>query len=226
MKILIAEDDFTSRTMLQAVLTKWGYEVVATPDGEAALATMQAANAPQLAMLDWMMPGMDGLSLCRKLREQKRPDPLYLILLTAKGERDDIVQGLEAGADDYIAKPFDNEELRARINVGRRIIELRTALAEKEKLQGVLEMAGAICHELNQPLMAISGYSELLLMDIPENKSQHTNLRKIKEQVDRLGEITRKLMKITKYKTKSYLNGSIVDINEASAEKSHKVQNS
>lgn len=225
MKILIAEDDFTSRTMLQAVLTKWGYEVMAVPDGEAALAAMQAANAPQLAVLDWMMPEMDGLSLCRKLCEQKRTEPLYLILLTSKGKRGDIVQGLEAGADDYISKPFDNEELRARINVGRRIIELRTALAEKEKLQGVLEMAGAICHELNQPLMAISGYSELLLMDIPENKPQHINLRKIKEQVDRLGVITRKLMKITKYKTKSYLNGSIIDINEASAEKSYKVKN-
>jgi len=105
MKILIAEDDFTSRTMLQAVLTKWGYEVTVTPDGEAALVAMQVVGAPQLAVLDWMMPGMDGLSLCRELRTQERPEPLYLILLTSKDERDDIVQGLEAGALSRGLKP-------------------------------------------------------------------------------------------------------------------------
>ncbi len=218
MRILIAEDDFTSRTMLQAVLTKWGYEVTETPDGEAALATMQTANAPQLAILDWMMPGMDGLSLCRKLREQERSEPLYLILLTSKDEQDDIVQGLEAGADDYISKPFDNEELRARVNVGRRMVTLQNELREREKLQGVLEMAGAVCHELNQPLQSVSGFSELLLMDMETSDPNCEKLKNIKTGIERIGELTRKIMKITRYRSKNYMNGKsrILDIDQAS----------
>ncbi|MCP3951831.1 MAG: response regulator [Desulfobacterales bacterium] len=219
MKIVIAEDDFTSRTMLQAVLTKWGYEVTTTPDGEAALAAMQTANAPQLAILDWMMPGMDGLSLCRKLREQERSKPLYLILLTSKNKRGNIIQGLEAGADDYIAKPFDNEELRARVDVGRRVITLQNELREREKFQGVLEMAGAVCHELNQPLQSVSGFSELLMMNLDENDALYDTLGKIRTGIDRIGELTRKIMNITHYRAKNYLNDKtrIVDIDKASS---------
>ena len=218
MKILLAEDDFTSRTMLHAVLTKWGYEVTVTPDGEAALAAMQVVGAPQLAVLDWMMPGLDGLSLCRKLRTQERPEPLYLILLTSKDERGDIVQGLEAGADDYISKPFDNEELRARLNVGRRMITLQNELREKEKFQGVLEMAGAVCHELNQPLQSVSGFSELLLMDIETSDPNHKRLKNIMMGIERIGDLTRKIMKITRYRSKNYMNGKsrILDIDQAS----------
>ncbi len=95
------------------------------------------------------MPEMNGPELCQKLRTQERPAPLYLILLTSKSEREDIIEGLEVGADEYITKPYNNEELRARLKVGQRILELQSALIQKEKLQGVLEMAGAVCHELN-----------------------------------------------------------------------------
>ena len=128
MKILIAEDDLTSRTKLQAILTKWGYEVISTSDGEEAYAAFQKDNAPQLAVLDWMMPKMDGPALCRKLNGQERQTPLYLILLTAKGESGDIVEGLESGADDYVAKPYDNAELHARINAGRRTLKLQSEI--------------------------------------------------------------------------------------------------
>ena len=218
MKILIAEDSLTSRTMLEAALTKWGYDVISTSDGEEAYTAFQQNDAPQLAVLDWMMPGMDGLSLCRKLREQERSEPLYLILLTSKDERDDIVQGLEAGADDYISKPFDNEELRARVNVGRRMVTLQNELREKEKFQGVLEMAGAVCHELNQPLQSVSGFSELLLMDMETSNPNHERLKNIMTGIERIGELTRKIMKITRYRSKNYMNGKsrILDIDQAS----------
>ncbi|MBI5593196.1 MAG: response regulator [Deltaproteobacteria bacterium] len=217
MKVLIAEDDFTSRTILQAILTSWGYEVVATADGESALAAMQQPDAPHLALLDWMMPGMEGPAVCHELRKLKRRDPVYLILLTSKGERGDIVQGLEAGADDYIAKPYNNEELRARVQVGKRMVTLQNELREWEKLQGVLEMAGAVCHEQTQPLQCISGYSELLLMDLNEKDPKCEMLKKIKSQVDRLGELTRKIMKITRYQSKPYLSKTrIIDIECAS----------
>ena len=223
MRILIAEDNSTSRRILEIVLKKYGYDVVSTINGNDAWEKLQDVDAPKLAILDWMMPGMNGIEICRRLKQMKTATATYLILLTGKDGKKDIIEGLDAGADDYIAKPFDNGELRARINVGCRIIELQTALAEKEKLQGVLEMAGAICHELNQPLMCISGYSELLLMDTSDNEFLHANIGKLKKQVDRLGEITKKLMKITKCKTKNYLDGNIIDINEASSENFHDV---
>ena len=217
MKILIAEDDSTSRTMLEAVLSKWGYEVKSTCDGDEAWAVFQETDAPQLAVIDWMMPGIDGPTLCRKLRGQERKDPLYLILLTSRGESGDIVRGLEAGADDYIAKPYDNEELRARVNVGRRMITLQNELREREKFQGVLEMAGAVCHELNQPLQSVSGFSELILMDLETGDPNYERLKNIKMGIERLGELTRRIMKITRYQSKPYMGRSeIIDIERAS----------
>jgi DNA-binding response OmpR family regulator len=212
MKVLIAEDEFISRTILEAILTKWGFEVVVTENGESALAAMKQPDAPQLALLDWIMPGMDGLAVCQELRKLKRRDTVYLILLTSKGEREDM-----AGADDYIAKPYNNEELRARVHVGRRMITIQNELREWEKLQGVLEMAGAVCHELNQPLQSISGYSELLLLDMNEDDTKYQMLQKIKSQVDRVAQLTRKIMKITRYQSKPYAGESrIIDIEYAS----------
>lgn len=218
MKILIAEDDFTSRTILQAVLAKWGYKVISTCDGSEAFAALQKNESPQLAVLDWQMPGMDGATLCRKLREQERDKALYLILLTSRGENGDIVQGLEAGADDYIAKPYDNEELRARVNAGNRMIALQNELQDRERLQGVLETAGAVCHELNQPLQSVSGFSELLLMDMDESDPKYETLEKIQIGIGRISELTQKIMKISRYRTRDYMNGKvrILDIDQAS----------
>jgi len=130
MKILIAEDDFTSRNILTAVLKKWGFDPVVTEDGRAAWDVLQQPDAPPLILLDWNMPGMDGLEICRRLREIGSSNPPYVILLTARGEKGDIVQGLEAGATDYVSKPYDNEELQARIRVGQRMLELQSHLLE------------------------------------------------------------------------------------------------
>jgi two-component system, cell cycle response regulator len=128
MKVLIAEDDLTSRTILQTVLKKWGYEVVTACDGGEAWDVMRQADAPKLAVLDWMMPGLDGPEVCRRVRALKSDAPPYLILLTARGDKDDIVEGLNAGSNDYISKPYDSEELHARIRVGSRVIELQDKL--------------------------------------------------------------------------------------------------
>ena len=220
MRILIAEDDFTSRITLQGILCKYGHKVITATNGEEAWAALQKTDAPQLAILDWIMPGMDGATLCRKLREQERKDILYLILLTVKGERDDIITGLEAGADDYISKPYDNEELRARINTGIRIITLQNELQKQEKLQGAIEMAGAICHELNQPLQSVSGFSELLLMDMETSNPNYKNLQNIRDEIKRIGDLTRKMMNISQYQSKPYLTeGKIIDIELSSQQK-------
>jgi two-component system cell cycle response regulator len=132
MKILLAEDDSTSRRMLTAILKKWGYDPVVTEDGIAAWAELQKPEAPRLVLLDWNMPGLEGLEVCRRLRKNETTNPSYVILLTGRGEKGDIVQGLEAGANDYISKPYDNAELQARIRVGQRMLDLQSSLLETQ----------------------------------------------------------------------------------------------
>ncbi len=129
MRILVAEDELVSRRLLEMTLKEWGYEVDLAADGAEALGRLQGGEAPELAILDWMMPGMDGVTVCRKIREVRPPLPIYLILLTSRSSRVDLVQGLEAGADDYMTKPFERAELRARVGVGERMIELQRSLA-------------------------------------------------------------------------------------------------
>jgi CheY-like chemotaxis protein len=131
MDVLIAEDDPVSRRTLEATLQKWGHCVRVAPDGAAAWETLTAADAPPLAILDWMMPAIDGLDLCRRIRQTARLCGTYVILLTARGDKRDIVAGLESGADDYLIKPFDRDELRARVNVGLRILALQQSLADR-----------------------------------------------------------------------------------------------
>jgi two-component system, cell cycle response regulator len=130
MRILIAEDDLTSRTLLARILKKQGHEVVATVNGMEAWVTMQQHDAPLLAVLDWMMPVMDGIEVCRRIRALETDQPPYIIMLTSRDEKADIIAGLEAGADDYLVKPYDPGEFRARLNVGRRMVEMQAKLLE------------------------------------------------------------------------------------------------
>jgi len=127
-RILIAEDDPVSRRILEAMLVKWGYEVISTCNGHEAWQVLQSADAPRLAILDWMMPGLDGLSVCRQVRNREEETYTYIILLTALQRDEDIVTGLEAGADDYMTKPLKVNELRVRLRAGRRIVELQEYL--------------------------------------------------------------------------------------------------
>ncbi len=131
MRILIAEDDVTSRNILQAALREGGHEVVGTVNGAEAWTALQREDSPRLAILDWLMPEMDGLEVVHRVRALQTEQPPYIIMLTIKGEKADIVAGLDAGANDYLAKPFDADELRARVEVGRRMIEMQAAMASK-----------------------------------------------------------------------------------------------
>ena len=131
MKILIDEDDPVSRRLLEATLEKFGYEVVVAADGAEAWTALQRNDAPRLAILDWMMPELDGVEICRRVREIPTSTPPYLILLTAKTERGDVVTGLDAGANDYLKKPFDRGELRARLQVAAHVLELQKNLADR-----------------------------------------------------------------------------------------------
>src|ERR1700730_10023091 len=130
MRILIADDESVSRRMLQVLLGKWGYDVVTAEDGDGALANLKSADAPRMALLDWMMPGQNGVDVCRELRKQ-RPEPYtYILLLTAKDAKESVVEGLESGADDYLTKPFNPQELKARIRVGLRLLDLEDNLVQ------------------------------------------------------------------------------------------------
>ena len=129
--LLIAEDDPGSRRLLESTLRRWGHEVRVTVDGDEAWTALQRPGAPSIAILDWMMPGVLGIEICRRVQALDSPTPPYLILLTANTQRAQVVEGLEAGADDYIGKPFDPDELRARLIVAARVVELRRKLADR-----------------------------------------------------------------------------------------------
>jgi diguanylate cyclase (GGDEF)-like protein len=132
-RILVAEDEITFRHMLKTFLTKWGYQVVVASNGSEAWKVLQGEDRPRLALLDWMMPSMDGVEICRAIR-QRKPEPfIYLLLLTSRDQKQDVVEGIEAGADDYLIKPFDPQELRARIHAGERIIELQDRLIRAQE---------------------------------------------------------------------------------------------
>jgi two-component system cell cycle response regulator len=130
MKVLVAEDNPVSRKVVGSMLSKWGYEVVMATNGDEALRALQAEDGPELAILDWMMPGIDGVEVCRRVRQGKREPYIYMLLLTARTARQDLLEGMDAGADDYVTKPYDTHELRVRIRAGRRILELQAELVK------------------------------------------------------------------------------------------------
>ena len=154
MKVLIVDDEPIVRRLHETSLTAWGYQVISASGGEQAWELFQRDDAPSLAILDWTMPGMDGLELCSRIRSMGREPKPYLIFVTAKARTQDIVTGLGAGADDYIVKPFEREELRARVQVGFRMLELQAALADRVR---ELEEALARVKQL-QGLLPICSY--------------------------------------------------------------------
>ncbi len=149
MKILIAEDDPTSNRYLEVALRHWGYQVAVAKNGAEAWCALESDDAPPVAILDWMMPELDGLEICRRVRGTPRLAGTYVILLTARTGHGNATAGLEAGADDYITKPFDRKELRARVQVGARVAQLQACLSERirqleEALAKVKQLQGLI----------------------------------------------------------------------------------
>lgn len=133
MRALIADDDRATALILQRSLETWGIETVVASDGEEAWAKLQADPSIGLGMFDWMMPHVEGPELCRRIRAHASHDHMYLLLVTNRDSRADLVDGLDAGADDYIVKPFNREELRARVSVGARVLKLQQTLADRAR---------------------------------------------------------------------------------------------
>ena len=161
MKVLVADDERVSRRLLQSMLAKWGYDVVSASDGDEAWGILYGEQSPRLVLLDWMMPGRNGIDLCRAVRSRVSQPYVYILLLTAKKDKIDIIEGLESGADDYLTKPYFAQELRARLRVGERILELEDHLvaareamhfrATHDPLTGLWNRA-AIMESLNREL--------------------------------------------------------------------------
>ncbi|HBG21353.1 MAG TPA: response regulator [Desulfobulbaceae bacterium] len=163
-KILIAEDEFTTRMMVQVCLENWGYRVESVTNGNEAWAILRKPDAPQIAILDWEMPELDGVEVCRRVKEMETGTPPYIILLTARDSKTDIVRGFDAGADDYMTKPFNDNELRARVRVAERLVRTQSSLSEsvaelKEALNQLemLESGIEVCHECGKILSPYDG---------------------------------------------------------------------
>ncbi len=181
MKILVAEDSKVMRRLLVGYLRQWDYDVVECVDGEEAWQRFQS-DSFSIVLSDWMMPKVDGLELTRRIRGSQRPGYCYLILLTAKTEKEDLITAMEAGADDFLVKPYDREELRVRIREGERIIRLESelveqnrqlretqaALVESEKLASVGQLAAGMAHEINNPIAFVANNLAVLRRDLGE----------------------------------------------------------
>ena len=183
MRVLVAEDDRVSRAILKLNLEKWGYEVVVCTDGLQAWSELQKPDAPRMAILDWMMPGMDGIQVCQAVRGRSEQPYVYVLLLTAKSLKEDLLAGLNAGADDYLTKPMDPQELELRLRAGRRILDLQSELiaarealhiqATQDSLTGVSNRRAVLDALQSEVVRAVRQHAPLgvILADLDHFKS-------------------------------------------------------
>ena len=215
--ILVVDDSPVSSMLVCMMLKKNSdYRTARVWDGLECIKKTKEVK-PDLILLDIQMPGMNGIEVCKVFKKDERTCDIPVIFVTASTDDDTLRQAFDAGGTDYVRKPVNKIELLARIKSALVHRKMEKKLLEEERLRGVLEMAGGICHDLNQPMQVVSGYSELLFMDMEKDNSAYPYIKMIKEQTDEMGSITQKLMRITKYETRDYIEGSrIIDINKAS----------
>ncbi len=215
-KILIVDDTAMVAEILKKTVERH-YAVTTAANGKEALEIVSSEEIPDLILMDIVMPEMNGYELCRILKAGGETADIPVIFVTSDTDDRTLEKAFEAGGADYVRKPAKKVELLARIKSVLRQQRLTRELLQKEKLKGVLEMAGSVCHELNQPMQIISGYSEMIMMDVPEDSPVYDDIAIVKEQIELMGKITRKLMGITRYRTRKYMGKrDIIDIDLAS----------
>ena len=184
MSVLIADDDIVSRRLLQVSLTNAGYRVQIAVDGAEALRAFEQQECPRLVVMDWMMPKMDGLEVCRAIRKLSPEPYIYIILLTSRGQQAEIIEGLEAGADDYITKPFDLQELKARVRAGMRILDLQEQIVSTREQMRVLATHDALTGLLNRRAIL-----ETLKKELERSTREGTQLSVIMADLDHFKQI-------------------------------------
>jgi DNA-binding response OmpR family regulator len=215
MRVLIAEDNLTTQQLLTAFLQSWDLDPIVYDNGLDAYQMLHTGKGPQLALLDWDMPGMNGLELCRRLRANQDQRYTYIILLTGRSRSQDMVECLQAGADDYIAKPFEEDELWARIQVGMRMVGLWEQLLALEKDRVLSQTAGAIAHEISQPLSVIMGHIQLLQMHPQAAIRPDQRYKEIYSASQRISDLLRKMETTRSVSTKPYLDSmEIIDFDQ------------
>jgi len=215
--ILVVDDSRDNIEVLRTVLEYNHYKVLEATSAEEAIARARD-QSPDLILMDVVMPGMDGFAACRILTSEEQTREIPVIMITAKNEPEDLKRGLEAGAVDYVKKPFVIVELLARVNTALRLKEAQDKLVVQEKRLGDMELAGAAAHELNQPLTVINCQVKLLEENLQkQGVPPGREIEIIHESVNRMSAIIRKIGNITRYKTKEYLLGDkIIDLDQAS----------
>lgn len=221
--ILIADDSPANIRVLAEILAD-EYEISVATGGKEALEIVRERTglygSPDLILLDIVMPDMDGYEVCKALKKNPQTRDIPVVFVTANTDDETLKEAFESGGSDYVRKPVNRIELTARMKSALTQQELTRKLLEEERLEGVLEMAGAVCHELNQPMQSILGFSQLLMDNMPADNPKYEYLAIIKNQIDKMGKITKKLMRITRYETRDYIeNTKIIDISKASEEK-------
>jgi two-component system, NtrC family, sensor kinase len=221
MRVLFADDDVIARTLLAAVLTHLGHEGRAASDGARAWELFQEAPVP-LVILDINMPVLDGLEVCRRIRAHEAGRETFVLVVTARDGRDDLTAVLDAGADEYVTKPSSPENLRARLEIAsRRIVQDRARraaeaeLARARWLAGIGETTIALEHEINNPLSALLGHAELLLMETGLTEDQREQLEVIREQAARIADVVRRLARLKNPQSVEYLAGArMIDLSK------------
>ncbi|MFZ1985879.1 MAG: response regulator [Desulfatitalea sp.] len=214
-KIMIVEDDPICREFARAMLVDAGYCICAAGDGRQCLEQVPE-SLPDLILMDVSMPAMDGIQACRQLKADAICKHIPVIFVTSNTDDQTLEAAFNAGGSDYVLKPVRRVELLARVRTALAQRRMSLKLAEEEKLKGVLETAGGVCHELNQPLQFVLGAVQLLMLDISPDSSLYANLDTIRARIEQMGEITRKLAEITRFRTRKYMGGKdIIDIDQS-----------
>jgi DNA-binding response OmpR family regulator len=225
MNVLLADDDPTMRLLLTTMVERAGHAVTtAAPDGQAAWEAYAATRVP-LLILDWEMPKMDGLELCRRIRSAERGDEAFILVITARDKIEDLAAALDAGADDYMSKPVTPDNLTARLRIAERRIEVnaarRTAESELRKAQylaGIGETSLALQHEINNPLAALLSNTSLIEAGMVNEAELQESLGTIAEMARRIAEVVRKLRQLNNPTSVEYLGKArMIDIHSGGA---------
>jgi len=216
-KIMIVEDDQISREFVRNMLLDAGYETCMAKDGRHCIDTVREC-LPDLVLMDVSMPAMDGIEACKRLKADGDCKNIPVIFVTGNNDDETLQAAFDAGGSDYVLKPAGRVELLARVRTALAQRRMSRKLAEEEKLKGVLETAGGVCHELNQPLQYVLGAVQLLMLDVSPDSPIYANLDNIRARIEQMGEITRKLAEITHFRTRKYVEGKeIIDIDQSVA---------